>query len=194
MSLKISTLLQDEVTLNDTEKGIVDELIPIKQFSKGNLLLKEGQIAKNSYFLVEGLIRSYQILNGKECTADFYTEGSAITIMDSYLNQTPSRYYLECLEDVTLAELNVDKEKELYKKLPKMEALCRVSIENEYAQQQNKISDLLTLNAEHRYIDLLNNRPELLQRVSGLHLSSYLGIQPESLSRLRKRVVINKKL
>lgn len=194
MEIKISTFISDQITLNEEEAQLVDQLIPIKHYPKGTVLLREGQISRNSYFLIQGLIRSYHLSNGKDCTNDFYLEDSAICVMDSYLNQSPSRFYLECLEDITVAELSYEKEKELYKRIPAMESICRVGIENEYAEQQRKISELLTLKPEERYLDIMHNKPELLHRVSGLHLSSFLGIQPESLSRLRKRVAQNKKL
>lgn len=188
MELKISDLIAKEMFLTPEEIEAVDTLIPIKEFKKGRLLLEEGSIAKECYFNIKGCVRSYQILNGEEKTTQFFIEGDPIASLLSYLNKTPANHYFECIEDCTLAVLSFDNEQKLYKKHPKFEALCRNSIEQEFGKQQEVLQNYLTRNPEERYLMLQETRPELLQRVPQYHLATFLGVQPESLSRIRKRI------
>ena len=85
-----------------------------------------------------------------------------------------------------MAVLNYDKEQELFKRVPKYEALCRMSMEGDFGEQQEALAKFITSSPEQRYKTLLETRPDLLQRVPQYHLASYLGVKPESLSRIRK--------
>jgi CRP-like cAMP-binding protein len=188
MEIKISEMMAREMPLTPEEAKFVDEMIPIQSFQKGEILLEEGQIARDCYFTIEGCVRSYQLIDGDERTTHFYVEGDPIASMTSYLNKTPANHYLACVEDSVLAVLHYDNELKLYKKLPRLEALCRTNIEQEFGKQQEILQHYLTKNPEERYLMLLKTRPELLQRIPQYHLASFLGVQPESLSRIRKRI------
>lgn len=188
MKLKISDLIILEMSLSPEEIKVVDTLIPVKEFKKGQLILIEGNIARECYFTIKGCVRSYQVLNGEERTTQFFVEGDPIASLLSYLNKTPANHYFECIEDSTLAVLSFDNEQKLYKQYPKFEALCRNSIEQEFGKQQEILQNYLTKNPEERYLMLQETRPELLQRVPQYHLATFLGVQPESLSRIRKRI------
>lgn len=186
--MKISDLISREMPLTPEEMEAVNTLIPIKEFKKGQILLEEGSIARECYFNIKGCVRSYQIQKGEERTTQFFVEGDPIASLLSYLNKTPANHYFECIEDSTLAVLSYENEQELYKQHPKFEALCRNSIEQEFGKQQNILQNYLTKNPEERYLMLQETRPELLQRVPQYHLATFLGVQPESLSRIRKRI------
>ncbi|UTW62802.1 Crp/Fnr family transcriptional regulator [bacterium SCSIO 12741] len=188
MDLKISDSILPNLALSREEAQLVDRCIPIKSFKAGEVLLREGQIARNCYFVIQGCVRSYHIVNGEERTTGFYLEEDSIAPLASYLSQTPAHHFLTCVEDSVLAVLHFDRERELYQKLPKMEALCRTSMEEEYAKQQDLLQNYLTKTPEERYLLLQKNRPELLQRIPQYHLATYLGVKPESLSRIRKRI------
>lgn len=174
--------------LTKEERVITDNLIPVKEFKKGFCLLEEGKVANCCYFTIQGCVRSFQILDGDERTTGFFTEGEAIAPLKSYISRQPSEFYLECVEDSVLAVLSYDAEKELYQKIPKMEALCRMNIEEEFGKQQDFLLSFLTKNPEERYLELQRTKPELLQRVPQYQLANYLGIKAESLSRIRKRL------
>lgn len=186
MDIKSSTLF--EFPLSEEEAKAIDELIPIKTFPKGTVLLKQGQIAKDSYFNLKGLVRLYYLIDGEEKTIQFFTEGDPIASLSSYHHQTPSPHYLECVEACTLTILNFEKEQELIKKVPAFESICRISIEQEFGKNQEILANYMIKSPEQRYLDLQNERPELLNRVPQYILASYLGVKPESLSRIRKRL------
>ncbi len=189
MEIRISDLIEEEMPLTSKEKEVVNRLIPIKEFRKGEVLLQEGSISKECYFTIKGCVRSFQIKEGEERTTQFFVEGEPIASMLSYLNKTPANHYFECVEDSTLAVLTFDNEQKLYKQHPKFEALCRNDIEREFGKQQEILQNYLTKNPEERYLMLQETRPDLLQRVPQYHLATFLGVQPESLSRIRKRIL-----
>lgn len=192
MELKISKWIHEEMPLTEDEAMTVDRLIPIKEFKKGHLLLEEGQICKSCFFIIDGCVRSFQLKNGEERTTQFFVEGEPVASLLSYLNKTPANHYFECVEDTTLAVLSYHQEQELYSLYPKFEALCRNSIEQEFGKQQEILQNFLTKNPEERYLMLQETRPDLLQRVPQYHLATFLGVQPESLSRIRKRLAQKK--
>jgi CRP-like cAMP-binding protein len=186
--MKISELMSQNIALSAEECEAVDQYIPIKTFKKGTLLLKADQIANDSYFTIKGCVRLYYVVDGEDKTTHFFTEGDAIASMNSYINRVPANHYLECVEDCTLAVLNYEKEKILYKLFPRLESICRVSMEDDLGKHQEMLASHITKSPEQRYLRLLNERADLLQRVPQYHLASYLGVKPESLSRIRKRI------
>lgn len=188
MENDIVKLISRFLILNEEESKAFTECIPVKMFKKGTMLLKEGQISRDSYFVIQGCVRKYYIIDGEERTTEFYVEDESVASLQSYKNKTPAYHYFECVEDCKLAVLNYDKEQELFKRVPKYETLCRMSMENDFGEQQESLSKFMTSNPEERYKNLLETRPDLLQRVPQYHLASYLGVKPESLSRIRKRI------
>jgi CRP-like cAMP-binding protein len=188
MENEIVKLISRHLELTSEEASTFAECIPIKSFKKGNVLLREGQVSKDSYFVIEGCVRKYYIIDGEERTTEFYIEDESIASLQSYKNRTPANHYFECVEDCKLAVLNYDKEQELFKRVPKYEALCRMSMEDDFGEQQEALAKFITSSPEERYKNLLEKRPDLIQRVPQYHLASYLGVKPESLSRIRKRL------
>jgi len=185
---EISKMISKHIALTAKEADVIAECIPIKSFKKGSFLVKEGQIPNESYFVIKGCVRKFYLVEGEEKTTDFYTEEASISSMQSYLKKTPVNHYFECIEDCKLAVLTYEKEHELYERVPGFESLCRISLEVDLAEQQEALATFIMSSPEQRYINLLQNKPELLQRVPQYHLASFLGIKPESLSRIRKRI------
>lgn len=186
--------IKQYIDLTDEETRIVEDCIPIKNFQKGTILLREGQVAKASYQNLSGLVRKYYIVNGEEITTNFYEENTSISSLNSLNNQKPSTHYLECIEDCRLAILTKEKEDELIKKVPQYESLCRASVESDLGEHQEALAKYLIASPEQRYLNLLKDKPSLLNRVPLYLLASYIGVKPESLSRIRKRVIKNKDL
>jgi CRP-like cAMP-binding protein len=188
MDNEIVKLISRYLDLSDDEATAFAECIPIKTFKKGELLLKEGQISRESYFVIEGCLRKYYIMNGEEKTTEFYVEDDSVASLQSYKNKTPANHYFECVEESRLAVLSYDKEQELFKRVPKYETLCRMSMEDNFGEQQEALAKFIMSSPEERYKNLVDTRPDLLQRIPQYHLASYLGVKPESLSRIRKRI------
>ncbi len=171
----------------DLEKAIL-ESAAIKNFPKGTSLLKEGNLSNECYFILKGCIRVFFIKEGEEKTIEFYTEGQA-AIASCYGKKIPSEQYFECMEETVASVGNPELEAEMFQKYPQSESATRVIAEIVMVNLQDKLNEFKISSPEERYLALLKNRPELIQRVPQHQIASYLGITPESLSRIRKRTM-----
>lgn len=176
------------VSLTEDEKNAIVSSDIFRSVKKGTTLLKEGQKSKDSYFVLKGLLRTYYVIDGEEKTTAFYTEMEALT-PHCVISKTPSQYYVSCVEDSILTVSNSDMEAEMNSKFPKFETLCRILSEELLAKQQIDFDEFKTSSPEQRYLNLIQKRPDLVQRVPQHQLASYLGIKPQSLSRLRARIL-----
>lgn len=179
------------VSLTEEEKNAIVSLDIFRSVKKGTTLLKEGQKSKDSYFVLKGCIRIYYVLDGEEKTTAFYTEMEAFT-PPCVVSKTPSEFYISCVEDTILTVSNSDMELEINSKFPKFETICRILSEELLAKQRIDFDEFKTSSPEQRYLNLLQKRPDLIQRVPQHQLASYLGIKPQSLSRLRARIIEKK--
>ncbi len=179
------------ISLTDEEKNAILSQDIFRSVKKGTILLKEGQKAKDSYFVLKGCIRTYYVLDGEEKTTAFYTEMEVLT-PPCVISNTPSEYFVSSIEDTILTVTNPDMEVEVNSKFPKFEIMCRRLSEELLAKQQINFDEFKTSSPEQRYLNLLQKRPDLIQRVPQHQLASYLGIKPQSLSRLRARILEKK--
>ena len=178
------------IELTEDEKNAIISLGIFRSIKKGTTLLKEGEKCNEEYFVLKGCIRIYYIIDGEEKTTAFYTEMEDVT-PHSFINNTPSQYNISCVEDSIITVSNPELEVEIYTKFPKFESLCRVLSEELLAKQQINFDEFKNSSPEQRYLNLLQKRPDLIQRVPLHQLASYLGMKPESLSRIRKRLLQN---
>jgi CRP-like cAMP-binding protein len=191
MQTLLFNFLSKYVTLTEEEKNAIVSLDIFHSVKKGTILLKEGQKSKESYFVLKGCIRTYYEIDAEEKTTAFYTEMEALT-PPCVINKTPSEYYVSCTEDCILLISNSDMEAEVNAKFPKFESLCKKLSEELLAKERMDFDEFKTSSPEQRYLNLLEKRPDLIQRVPQHQLASYLGIQPQSLSRLRARIAEKK--
>ena len=191
MQNKLFGFISRYISLTDDEKNALLSLNIFHSIKRGTVLLKEGQYSKESYFVLKGCIRVYYIIDGEEKTTAFYTEMDALT-PHCVINKTPSDYFISCVEDSILTVSNADMEAEMNSKFPKFEIMCRKLSEELLAKKQIDFDEFKTSSPEERYMNLLQKRPDLIQRVPQHQLASYLGIKPQSLSRLRARILEKK--
>jgi CRP-like cAMP-binding protein len=191
MQKKLFAFIAKYISLTEDEKNALLSLNLFRTEKKGAVLLKEGQYSKESYFVLSGCIRTYYIIEGEEKTTAFYTEMDVLT-PHSVVNKTPSDYFISCVEDCILSVSNSDMEVEVNSKFPKFDLMCKKLSEELLAKQRIDFDEFKTSSPEQRYLNLLQNRPDLIQRVPQQQLASYLGIKPQSLSRLRARILEKK--
>lgn len=176
------------ISINDDEKNALLALDLFKTFTRGTVLLKAGQRSNETYFVLKGCIRKYYVIDGDEKTTAFYTEMEGLTPA-CVLSKAPSDYYIGCVEDSILVVSNSDMEADVNAKFPKFDVMCRKLSEELLAKERIDFDEFKTSSPEQRYLNLLQKRPDLLQRVPQHQLASYLGITPQSLSRLRSRIL-----
>ncbi len=174
--------------LSPDEKQLIRELSIIQSYKKGAILLKEGKVSYDSYFVLEGCLRTFSLKNNEEKTTEFYTEMEVLPPASS-LDGSPSLYSISCVEDTVVCISNPELEQAAFARFPRFEMMCRVLSEQLVAKARLELDKFKTSSAEERYLALIESRPDLFQRVPQHQLASYLGITPESLSRLRGRLV-----
>lgn len=179
------------ISLTEEEKNAILSLDIFRTVKKGTILLEEGQKSQDNYFVLKGCIRKYYIINGEEKTTAFYTEMEGLTPHCATSN-APSEYFISCVEDTILVVANTEMGVEINTKFPKFQLMCGVLSEELLAKQHINFDEFKTSSPEQRYLNLMQKRPDLIQRVPQKQLASYLGIKPQSLSRLRARILEKK--
>lgn len=173
--------------LAEEEKKAIIDLDIFRTYKKGTVLLKEGELSKNGYFVIKGCLRCYYIIEGEEKTTAFYTDAESFAPL-CIVSKKPSEHYVSCVEDSIIVVANPEIEEMIFKKFPRFETLCRLLTEEQLANNKASFDDFKTSSPEQRYLKLIEARPDLVQRVPQHQLASYLGIKPQSLSRIRKRL------
>lgn len=156
----------------------------------GDVFIREGENSLRLAYIKEGMIRSYHVNEkGMETTVLLRWEEQIVASYDSILWQKPSRFTYYALEKTTLLEVNYDVIQQLLERKPAFEKARYLFVLDMLAQSLERIESFVLLTPEERYLQLIKDKPDLLQRVQDKHLATILGITPVSLSRIRKRIV-----
>jgi CRP-like cAMP-binding protein len=188
MDKKLLDYFSKIMPISKEEADAIAATMIIKNYTKGDILLKEGQISMEAYFVLEGCVRQYNIVDGEEKTSNFFTEEQWVISLNSFSNSIPSTHYMACSTDAILVVGNREKEEDLYHRFPRLETISRKVMEKVFSEQQEIMSCYTAYTAEQRYLKLLESRPELFQIIPQFQIASYIGVKPESLSRIRKRI------
>ena len=173
--------------LYETEWDDFAATLILKDLKKGDFLIRQGQVENFIYFLNKGATRNYFVKDDKEFTVDFQFQGDFVTAYYSLITREPSAIAIELLEDAEVVAIPLAVLHAFYAKHHNGEKVGRLIAEYQYIKRLRREMDLLSRTAEERYTELMERNPVLIQQVSVKHLSSYLGIHPESLSRIRKQ-------
>lgn len=174
--------------LSKDEAEAIENSMQTRKFMKGDFLLKEGQYSNKTYFILEGCVREFILINGEEKTTNFYTEEQWALSLNSFTPQNAAEHNWICMEDTLVVVGDEQQGQELFKRFPRFETISRAIIEAAFAEQKEALTSYYTDSPEQRYQKLLKSRPKLIQRIPQYHLASYIGVKPESLSRIRKRM------
>ncbi|MDR6560631.1 MULTISPECIES: hypothetical protein [Arcicella] len=155
---------------------------------KGGFWVKKGEYNADVAFINKGMLRSYFIKDNVDITYDLSFEDQIITSTSSYSQGLPSIDYIQAIEDCDLCAITKINLDFLYSHSPKWERLGRVLYENYTVQQEIRLRSFISETARERYEALSKHKPELLRRTPQIYLANYLGITPQSLSRLRREI------
>jgi len=189
---KLKSAINEIQEMTNDEWLKIKEIVRVKSFKAKSHILDAGDIAGDIFFIEQGLIRIYHLENGKEINTYFGCDGQFISAFTSLITQMPSNEYIESLEDSIVYTLPYDSLNKLYIDNPRFEKFGRIYAEQSYLCIANRTVDLQAKHAKQKYLDFTNNhKSKIVQRMPQRHIASYLGIEPESLSRIRKQIVIS---
>lgn len=183
---KVKKLIYSFQPLEEEEWSTFAGSFTFKEYNKGDFLVKAGEQSNAVFYIEQGIIRNYFLREAKEFTIDFHFEGEFVSAFHSIITGAPSKIAIEAIQDVKAVVLPYNEIAEHYKNSINVNTVGRKIAEMHYVNRLEKEMDLLALTAEERYAKLMEKRPKLVSTISVKHLSSYLGIHPESLSRIRK--------
>jgi len=173
---------------NDSELEIIMPYFENKEFKKKTILLNVGTVSNEVFYIINGCIRLYCEKGGEELSTYFFTENMFAGSYDSFLSRKPSKVAIETLEECEVFILTHESQENLYKVFPKMNEFIRKALEARFVLLHDLFISYLLNSPEERYLTLLKERPELLQRIPQRQIASFLGITPVSLSRIRNRI------
>lgn len=156
------------------------------------ILVKENTIASKIYYIKSGLLRTFYFQEGKEITTYFACDHQFITPYASFIRQTPSLERLETIEESQLYSLSYSHLNNLYAQYPTFEKLGKILAEMNYLCLLNRSLSMQTKSAKEKYLDFMQSYdPKIIQRAPQYQIASFLGMAPESLSRIRKEIIIS---
>lgn len=185
----IKSYFSKYLPLNEEEITFLQTVLKEKIVRKRQFILQEGDICKYNSFVVKGCFRLYMVdKSGKEHNLQFAIENWWILEMDSFYSEEPSLLNIEALEDSIIYQIKKKDQLKLYLDFPKFNRIFRVLCENALITSQRRVLQNISSSAEEKYLDFINRYPQLSNRISNVQIASYLGITPEFLSVIRKRL------
>ena len=182
--------IRKHIDLSDSETLTLYKYLEQRTYKKKEFLLQENNVGRNLYFVEKGCLRMY-FINEKtvEQIVQFALDGWWISDMKSFINNTPSDYYIQTIEDSKITSINNEKLEQLLNELPNLERYFRIIMQKELAAAQFKSKLMYGMSKEDFYNHFVTSFPEFVQRVPQYMIASYLGLTPEYVSELRKKTV-----
>ncbi|MET3035915.1 Crp/Fnr family transcriptional regulator [Chryseobacterium sp. NRRL B-14859] len=174
-------------TLTEGEKEFLLSKISVSEYKKDSYLIKPDTTAKNLFFLQKGLVRSFYQKDYREINTEFFFENEYLTAFTSFLTGEQTKLYFQCLEDCEMISIPKNVIDSLLAADPKWHILLNGILKNEYIKKCRRESSFLLFDSNERYLYFLEQFPESDRRIPLFHIASYLGISPETLSRIRSK-------
>lgn len=184
----LKEIFNDITSIPDKDWNTFETTLKPLHFDKDDFLLKEGQICRGIYFISKGAVRTYHLNDGKEINTSFNFENEFVRELESLSSGKPSKSNIQAMEYTEVMFIDKVKLTLLYDESPAFQTLGRKILEQISITEQKYASLLATYSPQERYSYILQNHPELIQRIPLQYLASYLGIARETLSRIRKRL------
>jgi CRP-like cAMP-binding protein len=186
---KILNLFPEYANAENADKELIEKLFHPIEMKKGSLLVKENTIPQYLYFINTGFVRVYYYHDGEAITCHLNCPNGFITSFGSFMSETRSTEIVECITACSLLQISKKDLDLLYQLSPKWAEAGRKIYDQSIVYNEQRTRDILTLPADQRYLKLLNESPELIQQVPLQIIASFIGIKPESLSRIRRQLI-----
>lgn len=192
MTTQIIQSIKSLVTLNAAEEEAFLDILEVKKFKKKDFLLQEGKICNKITFINSGCLRLFYNVDGEENIIQFFLENSWYTDYASFLTGQSTLENVQAIENSEVVQFKKEDLYELYNQMPVFDRVGRVFAESAVLSLSRLNQMKTNEEPEQRYLNLIKQRPELVQQVPQHYIASYLGIKPETLSRIRKRIFESK--
>jgi len=180
-----------DISFSDQQGALLKQVFSTKMVRKNQVLLRAGEVARQSFFVIKGCLRSYTVDEaGAEHILQFAIEGWIISDLYSFLTGEPGASAIDAIEDSEVYIIDPEGREKLLDAVPGMERTVRQVMENNYIANQRRVNSLLSDSLEQRYIRFIDAYPQIARRVPQRMLASYLGTTPETISRIRKQLSI----
>ncbi len=180
---------ENHLPLTEEEIQAVRKSFSARKVKRGRLILQEGDVCRLNTFVVEGCFRMYMLdFDGKEHNLQFAIENWWIGDIASFHSGEPSRFFIEAMEPSTVLQIKKADQLRLFVDYPKFNRIFRVFTENELVSYQRRVIQNISSTAEERYTDFINRYPDFVNRISNVQIASFLGMTPEYLSTIRKKL------
>ncbi len=176
------------IQMDDDTFNLCLDFLNIDKIKKGDYFIQNGKICRKIAYINEGLFRIYYIKDGIEINTCFCKENSITSSFESFVNNIPSKEFIQAIENSTLVTISNDSLSKLYELSPKWQAVSRLLTEKECLRLSNRATSLSFETAKEKYQYLLTYQPEIIQRVSIQDIASYIGVSRETLSRIRSKI------
>jgi CRP/FNR family transcriptional regulator len=175
--------------LTDFELDKFASKFSFEDLKKKDLFLQSGKIQNVMGFITKGLVRSFLIDDdGNEITVGFYSEGDYAGHYSTFIARKPSRCSIQCLEPTAMICLSFEDIQWIYQQSPNFERYGRLAVEEVFKRQQARIESFIFQTSEERYLDFIKHHPTLFSRISLSHLCSFLGVERQTLTRIRQKL------
>lgn len=175
--------------LEEEDESVVEKLFKERKVKRRQFILQEGDICKHNTFVLEGCFRMYLVdEKGKEHNLQFAIENWWIGDIGSFHSEEPSKLYVEAIENSKILQIGKEDQLKLFVDYPKFNRIFRVLAENAMVSAQRRILQDIGSTAEERYLDFVMRYPQFFNRISNVQIASYLGVTPEFLSTIRKKL------
>lgn len=182
--------IEKKVTLSETDKSAIQNSFKLKKLRKRDFLFRDGEVCDEMYFVNKGCMILYALDDeGKEHITQLAIEGWWVGDMYSYLSGLPTGMYLEALEPTEALRIKRSERENLLMSAPILERYFRILLENNFIATHRRVKNLISKSAEEKYLDFVKLYPQFALRVPQKYIASYLGITPETLSRIRVQSV-----
>lgn len=190
MNNPLISKIKASVSLSSGEEEFISSFFKGKLYRRGDFLLRSGEVPHEIFFVVEGSLHQFYLdEHANERTCNFCFENDFITDLESFSQQTQSPSNIKALENTTCMVIRCTDLIDLLNQSKAMEEFFRLLVEDIASKSIRRTKSLLSFSPEKQYTELLESSPEIFQRVPQKYIAQYLGIAPESLSRIRKRLM-----
>lgn len=191
--LKLIEYFQQYIPLTDVEITLITQRTQVRNIKRRQLILQEGFVCNHYFFVVEGCFKMYGVDDkGNEHNLQFAAENDWIMDIGSFHSRKISQLFIQAIEPSKIIQIEQQDLYFLYVTIPKLDRFFKVIVENKFVALQNRLLQTFSSNAEQRYLSFLEHYTNLTNRLPNSQIASYLGITPEFLSKIRKKISKNK--